>query len=192
MAKEINKKTKSRIINFVFFGVLLVFLISTPAKSWLLRGILNTGLFAPKIEQKKSSESAAMPLTFNNGDGTSLSTSEFRGKVVFINFWASWCPPCIAEMPSMNKMYGQLKSDPAFEFVFINLDDEVNVAAEFIQKKGFAIPLHRAEGFIPTDLYTGTLPTTIVLNKDGAVVMKHTGMADYTSKKFIAQLKALR
>lgn len=186
-----KKKLKSRIINFVFFGLLLVLLVSTTAKSWLLKGVLSTGLFSAKIENTESG-TAAMPLTFRTSDSHVESTENLRGKVVFINFWASWCPPCIAEMPSMSKMYDKLKNDPDFAFVFINMDDDVTAARNFLQQHRYDFPLHKPVGFIPTDLYTGTLPTTIVLNKSGEVVMKHSGMANYNSKKFLKQMQDLK
>jgi thiol-disulfide isomerase/thioredoxin len=192
MDSEKKKKLKSTIINYVFYALLLIILISTNAKSWLLRGVLSTGLFSPKIEQKATKNLSAMPLTFNDQNNLTKSTENLTGKVVFINFWASWCPPCRAEMPSMNKMYQRLKNDPAFEFIFINLDDENSKGMKYLHENGFQIPFQKAVGFIPTDLYTGTLPTTVVLDKEGVVVMNHSGMGDYNSGKFIKQLESLK
>lgn len=191
---EKKSKWRSRIINLIFFGLVLFFLVSTPAKSWLLGQLVRTGLFSAKIEQVKDSQNAvsAMPLTFRAPNGSSYSTENMKGKVVFINFWASWCPPCRAEMPSVNSLYDQLKNDPKFEFVFINMDDNIQTALEYLKDHSFIIPIHRAEGFIPTDIYNGTLPTTVILDKNGNIVMKHSGMADYDSKNFMRQLKALQ
>lgn len=191
---EKKNKLKSRILNLTFFAVVLFFLISTPAKSWLLRQLIRTGIFSAKIEKAEPAKSnySAMPLTFSKEDGSMQSTDNFRGKIVFINFWASWCPPCRAEMPSVNELYQKLKDNPDFEFVFVNLDDEISTAKKYLNDNKFEIPLQRPEGFIPTDFYTGTLPTTVVLDKAGTVVMKHSGMADYSSKKFITQLNALK
>lgn len=186
-------KLKSRIINFIFFGVLLFFLVSTPAKSWLLRGLVSTGLFSAKIERAgadKTGSTAAM--NFRNDDGSFESTESLKGRVVFINFWASWCPPCRAEMPSVNKMYQKLRNDPEYAFIFINLDDDAAAARKYLEANHFELPIQKPAGFIPTDLYTGTLPTTVVLNKKGAIVMKHTGMANYNSPGFIKQLESLR
>lgn len=191
--KDKKSKLKSRITNFIFFGLLFVLLVSTSAKSFLLRVVLSTGLFSPKIEKAEAeTKQAAMPLTFQHADGKMESTENLRGKVVFINFWASWCPPCRAEMPSMEKMYNKMKSDEGIAFIFINLDDDNTAGINYLKEKNYSIPFQKAQGFIPTDLFTGTLPTTVVLDKQGAVVMNHSGMADYNSEKFIRQLTGLK
>ncbi len=184
---------KGRIINLLFFGLVLFFLVSTPAKSWLLRQMIRTGLFSAKIEKVKDPNNSytVMPLTYSGANGATNSTENMKGKVVFINFWASWCPPCRAEMPSVNELYLQLKDDPGFVFIFINMDDQIKTAREYLADHSYSIPIHRPEGFIPTDFYSGTLPTTIVLDKHGNIVMKHTGMANYSADKFITQLKSL-
>lgn len=192
--KNRKKKLRSGIINIVFFGLLLFFLLNTSAKSWLLRQVMRTGFFSAKIEQKSASDSSsilAMPLTYRNANGEIASTENMTGKIVFINFWASWCPPCRAEMPSMNDMYQQLKNNPDYVFIFINMDEKPQTGKDYLAKNGFSIPLERAEGFLPTDLYTGTLPTTVVLDKKGRIVMKHSGMADYNANTFKKQLREL-
>lgn len=192
MDEEKKKKLKRRIINFVFYGLLLIILISTDAKSWLLRGVLTTGLFSAGIETTDSAKPVVMPLTYVLETGETASTANLTNKVVFINFWASWCPPCRAEMPSMNKMYLKLKNDPDIAFVFINLDDDDLKGKRYLREHNFFIPFQKSAGFIPTDLYSGTLPTTVVLNKKGVIVMNHSGMADYNTVKFIDQLERLK
>src|SRR5574337_71387 len=118
---EKKNKWKGRVINLLFFGLVLFFLVSTPAKSWLLRQMVRTGLFSAKIEKVKDANNSytAMPLTFSTVNGTPNSTENMKGKIIFINFWASWCPPCRADMPSVNTLYQQLKDDPGYAFVFI-------------------------------------------------------------------------
>ena len=115
-----------------------------------------------------------------------------RGKVVFINFWASWCPPCRAEMPAIDKLVTRFKNDKDFVFVLINLDDEDETGRKYLDDHFPQLPFYKAVGYIPTDMFSGTLPTTIVLDKKGSIVMKHTGMAKYDSDKFIKQLEGLR
>lgn len=188
-----KKKLKSRIINFVFFGTLFVLLVSTPARSWLLRQALSTGLFSASISKEAVTDSSiVMPLHFQDGNGLQSSTEALRGKVVFINFWASWCPPCRAEMPAIDKLTARLRNDKDFVFILINLDDEEETGRKYLNEHFPQLPFHKAVGYIPTDMFSGTLPTTIVLDKKGSIVMKHTGMAKYDSDKFIKQLEALR
>ena len=189
-----KNKWRARILNLVFFGLLLFFLISTPAKSWLLRQLIRTGIYKAKIENSTDSlaNTATMPLSYTNEQGQSMSTENLEGKVVLINFWATWCPPCRAEMPSINKLYNSLKDDGKIVFIFINMDDQLSVAKKYLLQNGISIPLHRAQGFIPTEIYNGTLPTTVVINKKGNIVMKHQGMADYSAPGFITQLESLK
>ncbi len=128
---------------------------------------------------------------FRDANGVASSTAELEGKVVFINFWATWCPPCVAEMPGMNAMYNQLRGDDRFVFLFINEDDNPEKAKNFLKDKGYSMPLFTRGGNVPAGIYSGTLPTTVVLNKTGSVVYKHEGFANYNSSEFIEQLKAL-
>lgn len=188
-----KKKLRSGIINIVFFGLLLFFLLNTSAKSWLLSQVIKTGLFSAKIENKNHQNivSLDMPLSYVDENKSAHSTVDMRGKIVFINFWASWCPPCRAEMPSMNQLYLKLKDNQQYAFIFINLDEQSSKGLEYLKQHDLSIPLHRAEGFIPNDIYSGTLPTTVVLDKEGRIVMKHSGMAYYNSEKFLRQLKEL-
>jgi len=188
-----RKKILGRLSNILFFGLLLLFVFSTDAKSWLLRQMIATGLFKPKIEkaEKHINAQPASPFYFRDENGNTVSTNEMKGKVVFINFWASWCPPCRAEMPSLSTLYNKLKEDERFVFLFLNEDEDASKAKNFLQKNNYPFPLISAEGRVPADIFSGTLPTTVVLNKEGKIVMKHEGLAGYSGDDFIKQLKEL-
>jgi len=111
--------------------------------------------------------------------------------VVFINFWASWCPPCRAEMPSLENLYQKLKADDRFVFLFMNEDDDRNKAIQYLKKNHFTIPLFYLSGNVPREIFSGSLPTTVILDKEGKIVLKHQGMAGYDTEDFIRQLKEL-
>lgn len=187
-------KWKKNLWNILFFGFLLVFIISNPFRSWVFRQVLKTGLFSPGIEFKKNATNliTPMPLSFIGDNGTFHSTENMRGKNVFINFWASWCPYCVAEMSNLNEIYSELKSNPNVEFIFINLDDQPEKGREYLKKHKYDIPFQRAEGFIPTDLFGGTLPTTVVLNAEGKIIMKHAEMGNYNTREFKEKLTTLQ
>ena len=196
-AKQDSRRKKnyfSNAINVVWVAVLLLFLFSSDAKSWLLQQLVTMGLFKAEIKQENANSNVAPAITafsVQDSAGQIFSTNDLKGKVVFINFWATWCPPCRAEMPSLNQLYTLLKDDQRFVFLFVSEDDNLAKAKEYLNQKSFSIPLYSRSSNLPNEVFDGTLPTTIVLNKEGQLVMKHEGLAGYNTEAFIEQLKAL-
>ena len=196
-AKQDSRRKKnyfSNAINVVWVAVLLLFLFSSDAKSWLLQQLVTMGLFKAEIKQENANSNVAPAITafsVQDSAGQIFSTNDLKGKVVFINFWATWCPPCRAEMPSLNQLYTRLKDDQRFVFLFVSEDDNLAKAKEYLTQKSFSIPLYSRSSNLPNEVFDGTLPTTIVLNKEGQLVMKHEGLAGYNTEAFIEQLKAL-
>ncbi|WP_423737591.1 TlpA family protein disulfide reductase [Chitinophaga caseinilytica] len=172
-------------------GIAVVVLFVSPnAKSWTLRQLMRTGFFNASME-KEAPAAPAVDFAFEDGKGNLQHTSSLRGKVVFINFWASWCPPCRAEFPSIESLYGQFKNDPGIFFLTINEDDNASAAFNYLQKEQFTVPFYKASGRVPAEVYSGTLPTTVVLDKQGRIRFHHTGFANYGSEKFVQQVEAL-
>jgi thiol-disulfide isomerase/thioredoxin len=179
-------------VTILLGSLVLVLIVSPDAKSWLLQQLVSVGLFKAEIEKdgvENLPENASF--SFSDASGRLTTTADLKGKVIFINFWASWCPPCRAEMPSLNELYKKLKDDDRFVFLFMNEDDDKRKAVEYLKKNGFTIPLCNSAGEVPFEIFGGTLPTTIVLDKDGRIVMNHTGMAGYNTDGFMKQLKEL-
>ena len=180
--------------NYLFFGLLLLLLFNPAAKAWLLRQFMAAGLFKAEFKKEAPATKVAAGLSafsFRDEHGITHLTADLKGKVVFINFWATWCPPCLAEMPSLNDLYNQFREDEQFVFLFINEDDDEARAKTFLQSKGYTMPLVTRAGNLPVQIFSGTLPTTVVLDKEGRIVFKHEGLAKYNSPDFIKQLKAL-
>lgn len=123
-------------------------------------------------------------LTMKNQKGEQLELNDLEGKVVFINFWATWCPPCIAEMPSINKLYKHFEDDEDIVFLMITLDRKFDTAIKFLDKKGFAFDIHEPQGSLPNDFQTRGIPNTYVLGKDGKIEYKRMGMGNYNTQKF--------
>jgi|SRR6185312_198973 len=191
--KNLFNQLKKRWSSILLYSLIVVLIFSPDAKSWLLQQVVSTGLL--KADIKKAMPDKDLPeaatFSFTDANGKAATTADLKGKVVFINFWASWCPPCRAEMPDLEKLYQKLKDDDRFVFLFMNEDEDKNKAIQYLQKNHFSIPLHYASGNVPKEIFSGTLPTTIVINKEGKIVLKHQGMAGYNSENFIRQLKEL-
>ena len=120
-----------------------------------------------------------------------MNTADLKGKVLFINFWASWCPQCIAEFPSIEKLYSKYKSNEDIVFLMINMDDDIEIGKQFLVKKNYSIPIFQATSKLPKEIYSGALPTTVVVDKNGIVRMQYQGFADYGGEKFNLQIKQL-
>lgn len=172
---------------------LVLMLVSPGAKSWVLQKLVSTGLFRAHIQQEGVSGVTTTETAFRfvNEKGAVNATDSLRGKVVFINFWASWCPPCRAEMPSLQRLYERFKNDNRIVFLFMNEDDDKAKAIAFLRENNYSFPILSSTGPVGASVFNGTLPTTVVMDKTGKLVMKHSGMADYDSDAFLAQLKAL-
>ena len=188
-----NKKFLNIGGNILFFGLLLILLFNPNAKAWLMQRLMDVGLFKPKIEKSLTNTTPeALSFTYRDAAGNNFTSENLKGKVVFINFWATWCPPCRAEMPSLEAMYQQFKNDENYAFIFINEDEAISKAEKYLAENNFTMPLLVRTSDFPSTLYSGTLPTTLILNKEGVLVMKHTGVGNYSAEKFIEQLKELR
>ena len=125
-------------------------------------------------------------------NGAVVHLSDLKGKVVFINFWATWCPPCIAEMPSIDRLHKKYKEGDDVVFLLVDVDRNFRSSVEFMKRQKFSLPVYIAETAIPIAYFSGSMPTTIILDKAGNVVFQHIGAADYDNTKvesFIDQLR---
>jgi thiol-disulfide isomerase/thioredoxin len=118
-------------------------------------------------------------------DGSTVNMSSYKGKVVFINLWATWCGPCRVEMPSIQELYNHVDKDKII-FVMLSLDTEENQpkVTKYIREKGFSFPVFQPASELPRQLQVGSIPTTIVIGKDGKIKMKKVGTANYATSEF--------
>ena len=190
--------TLSNIFTGVFIVFILAMLLNPAFKATVIQGMMKIGLFQPdmpKVTGNEKTTSSMSPdnkeVLFRNVDGTILDLSAQKNKVVFINFWATWCPPCIAEMPSINKLYQQFKDNENILFVMVDVDNNFDKSNTFMKRKGFALPVYTPAGEIPAKYFSGTLPTTVILDKSGNIAFHHDGVADYSNSEVADFIKKL-
>ena len=151
----------------------------------LQQAVLYTGILSPsEISDKRV---ASYDFKLETLDGTEVHFSEFENKTVFINFWATWCPPCIAEMPDIQSLYDETNGDVSY--VMISLDQDENKAREFVKKRGFSFPIYFMRSSLPKTYNTHAIPTTYLIDKTGMIKVENHGMAKYNSSKFKKILK---
>lgn len=145
----------------------------------LQQAVLYTGILSPTLVEGEIAASYNFELQDVNGEIVHF--EELKGEVVFLNFWATWCPPCIAEMPDINKLFGQTSK---VRFVMISLDQDRQKAKDFVQEKGFDFPIYFLNSRLPSTYNINAIPTTYVLSKEGKIKVENHGMAKYNSEKF--------
>lgn len=197
MAKKNKKKNTltGKIINYALIAFILVILLVPNAKVYVHRGLMSIGLFKPGTELPKNSErkttaNIEMQL-ISDIDGALLNIKSFEGQVVFINFWATWCPPCIAEMPTIEKLYHKFKNNRKVSFVLVDVDGDQEKSRKFMQKKNLNLPIYYPASPLPDTFYSGTLPTTIILDKRGNIVTQWHGLRNYGGEDMVEFLNAL-
>jgi len=134
---------------------------------------------------------AAPALELRDLDGGKRKLDEYRGKVVLVNFWASWCEPCRAEMPSLERLRRGLGGRP-FEVLAVNVGDSARVARDFADKLGvgFTVLLDR-DGRTTRAWGAKVLPASFVIGPDGAIRYSYLGELDWSGPEARARIEAL-
>lgn len=120
--------------------------------------------------------------------GVDANLANSKNKVVVVNVWATWCPPCVAEMPSLQKLYSQFKNDVDFYFVS---EEKKERLIQFLQINNYDFPVYTPLGLAPEKLQTKSLPSTYIISKDGNIVVDKKGVADWDSGTVVDLLNTL-
>lgn len=186
--------TKKNIINAVFIALFLVVLFVPSAKAFLMQGLMEIGLFKPKTEPIAIGTPTVdlSGIKFEDQSGKVTDLGSLKGKVIFVNFWATWCPPCLAEMSSISKLYEQYKNDKDVVFIMVDADSDLAKAQKYMDNKSYKMPVYAVASNIPESLFKGALPTTIVFDKQGRLSYNESGAANYASSKFIDFIEELK
>lgn len=184
----------SNIIFIVLMVLVVVTWINPAAKVELIRGLMAVGAFKPDPDDYARNHKVVESLpdyNYRDTSGNIIALSGLKNKVVFANYWATWCPPCLAEMPSMNKLYMRFKNNPNIVFIMVDTDNDLPRSIAYMKANHYSLPLYTAVDKFPDALLDGTIPTTLIFGKDGKLKYKHTGAADYNSSNFEEFLEKL-
>ncbi len=188
-----KKSTKREVTEWVvFIGIIAILYLTglhTPVMGFIQGLVLKTGVIQPGIEENPT-ENADYNFLLTDRNGDQVSFNSFRDKVVFLNFWATWCPPCIAEMPDINNLYQEVDNSKIV-FVMISLDKSFETAKAFVDKKGYDFPIYTLRSSLPEVFSRSAIPTTFVVSPEGKIVVEKQGMAKYNTEKFKRFLKEM-
>lgn len=178
MFKFIKKSSKNLWLNLALILVVVLFLF-TPLGFYVKVQVNRILAYNPTpVEEREQQLLVNYNWELQDLKNNEFNFKEVKGKVVLINFWATWCPPCIAEMPSFQNLYEDYKDKVVF--MFVSQDQEPRVE-RFIQKKEYTLPVYYEKSTTPKQLFSKSIPSTYLIDKDGKIIVAKTGAADWNS-----------
>ncbi len=163
----------------VLFGLVFFLILYTPTRVWIIRQIS----FSPSIERIEESPKIGNYNWKLQGLNTpSVNFEAHKGKVIFLNFWATWCPPCLAELPYIQNLYNAYKDKVAFVFI---TSDSKQTLEDFLKKKGYHFPVYQSShGFLQDLPLVSSIPRTFIIDKEGRIRVDESGSVNWNSKAF--------
>lgn len=161
----------------------------TNRQQWtLIAGVLMTAMFGvalaiklrPQLNLIELGSTAPEFHAVQLPSGRPAKIEDYRGKVLLLNIWATWCPPCVVEMPSMERLHRKLAGTD-FHLIAVSVDEEDStVVNAFVKKLGLTFEiLHNQDGAIRRIYQTTGVPESFIIDRDGVIVKKVIGAADW-------------
>lgn len=154
-------------------------LISQGAGALLIRsGLMNASTDAPPVIRDFDYN-----FVLNDLNGRALDVSTLRGKTLFINVWATWCGPCRIEMPSIQSLYEKADTSQV-QFLMISIDNNHDLAKvrAYVSQQSYSFPVFMPAEGLPELLRVPSIPSTFIVDRDGKVVVRKSGLANYDTR----------
>ena len=180
MASETTRLRKEKDFNYPM--AVLIF-VAVTVLVVILSLKLNDSAFKFSNQVAIKDNMPAPDFTFPGLDGKMVSLSDYKGKVVLLNIWATWCPPCVEEMPSMERLYQKFKGQN-FEILAVSIDEPgLKVVAPFMKKSNLTFPaLIDSEGAIKAVYGITGIPESFIIDKQGNLIKKIMGPVDWATR----------
>ncbi|QHI39313.1 Thiol-disulfide oxidoreductase ResA [Kordia antarctica] len=184
------KITKGQWRNIIFF-VLIALIVFTPVGTYVKVKLNQVKIaFSNPSSIEESEREVVSDFNWNlvDSSGEKVNFQEMEGEIILVNFWATWCPPCIAEMPSLNELHTDYKDK--IKFVFVANDEKVKVDS-YLKKNNYNLPVYYASDKAPKELYSNSIPATFLIDDRGKIIMKELGSSDWNSTNVRNQIDEL-
>jgi thiol-disulfide isomerase/thioredoxin len=135
----------------------------------------------------------ANDLVYRTLDGGTQHLASTKGQVVFLDLWGTWCVQCVAEMPTVQKLYDHYINDPQVKFLIVSRLDSASTVRSYARRNHLNLPFYLAnDEDIPQSMQLNQYPATFIYAKDGALVSKHVGAADWSDPSVILYIDQLK
>ena len=172
---KLKKSHISNIITIAFIALLIIPQTRKPIQLALNR-VVAMFSSVDTLSEKKVLEDYEWSL--KDDKGNEVNFESLKGKVILVNLWATWCPPCIAELPSMEKLYNDYGNQVTFLFIS---NENQSVTEQFLAKRKIVIPSYMPTSVNPPQLSSNSIPATYIIDKDGMIQVRKIGAANWNS-----------
>ena len=181
---------KKSILNILFLVLGLLY-VSCNARAQsstdIIEAFSQAGL--PLLRQTIPARNFSLSLV--SGTGENVSLDDLKGKVVFLNFWATWCPPCRDEMPSMESLYRRFK-DKGLEILAVNLREEEALVTAFMRDYNLSFPaLLDSNGRTGSAYGIQVIPTSFIIDREGNIILRLIGSIDWNTPEIQRAMEML-
>lgn len=188
LKERLSKWKESRSVpqkagDVIFWLLLVLLIIPGPRKAIVTTvnrvalHLKNPGISRPDKQVQLKDQDYNWILQDDQGNPVNM--ERFMGKVVFLNFWATWCPPCVAELPEIEKAYEKHGDKVSFMLV---TSQEPEVVQTFLEQRGYELPVYYQGTPAPEVFESRSIPTTFIISRDGKIVTKKSGAVNWDSR----------
>jgi thiol-disulfide isomerase/thioredoxin len=176
---------------------LTIAIILTVSAMALVGMVAVVGLLLRVVTQSAPALASSGPLAPLDWYVTDLQTGEeihleqFYGEVLVLNFWATWCPPCRVEKPALDRLHAAM-GEKGVRVLAVSVREQPSVVRRYLQENGYTLPVAISNGMMPEELNVTGLPTTLVINAEGEIVLRRVGaFSGWDSEQMQEQLTRL-
>ena len=177
-----NKSLFNILSDLLFYGIIILLLIPS-TRMTLVTFVKKATLIAPlKINAPDNSKLKDSDYRWymQSNEGENINLEQFKGELIFLNFWATWCPPCLAEMPSIQSLYEEYGEK--IRFIIVSRESP-EVIYEFVKTNGYTFPVYSQSVSEPEIFQSQSIPTSYLISPSGNIILKKKGAAKWDSKK---------
>ena len=168
---------KKNLIYIIIIVVVSAFAMIKPLRDFVSQQISMSPTVA-KINNETLLPAEVLDIDLKGINTSSTNLKNLRGKVLFLNFWGTWCPPCRTEWPTIQKLY-DLKKDK-LEFALIAMQDQEEDVKKFLKENNYTVPVYIAESPLDPKVLPVAFPTTYLIGKDGRIFKKEDSSMDWS------------
>jgi len=177
-------------LTIILIGILQITGLWGGASAMAQMLVIKMGILDVEVGENSSPASFDYGFTLKDLSGNKVTFNDYKGKVLFINLWATWCGPCRAEMPGIQSLSEKLKGEEV-AFVMLSVDKEAALpkVKSYLEDNQFTFPVFMQHGYFPEQFQVPSIPTTFIVSKDGKILMKEVGTRNYDTRKMVDFLK---